>query len=291
MPWIIVSILVTVVLFVVLGKKGNTWKLNPKQYLCLLGLLIILAGCVVSVPTGHTGILVTFGHVENQTLEAGVHMKLPYQEVIVMDNRNQKASLTLSCFSKDIQEVEVKYSINYQINKENAQNIYKDIGADYYHVVMEPRIQNAVKTVTAKFTAETLIESRSVMAEEIQKILVDQLAVYNIQVLDTAVENMDFSDALTNAVEAKQVAAQNKLQAEIEQAQKTMEEEAEAARATIKAEASAAVAKIQAEADLEVTKIQADAAEYAGKKDAAKNEALAKSLTEQLIRYYEITTW
>lgn len=291
MNWVVFSIILTVVLFIALGYKDKVWHLRKRQVFAVLGLLFILGGCIVSVPTGHTGILTTFGHVEEQTLEAGVHFKLPYQEVICMDNRNQKQLLSMECFSKDIQEVQVAYSINYQINKENAQHIYKDIGSDYYSVVMEPRIQNAVKTVVAKYTAESLIENRSEMGEEIQRILEEQLRVYNIQVLDTAVENMDFSDAFTNAVEAKQVAAQNKLQAEIEQAQKTMEEEATAARATIKAEADAAVAKIQAQADLEVTQIQADAAEYAGKKDAAKNEALAKTLTEQLIRYYEITSW
>ena len=56
-------------------------------------------------------------------------------------------------------------------------------------------------------------------------------------------------------------------------------------------EAAAEVAKIQAEADLEVVKTQADAAEYAGQKDAAVNEALAKSLTDILIEYYTLQQW
>ncbi|MBR4906596.1 MAG: hypothetical protein IKZ44_07040, partial [Clostridia bacterium] len=106
-----------------------------------------------------------------------------------------------------------------------------------------------------------------------------------------AVEDIDFTDAFTNAVEAKQVAAQNKLTAETEQAQKTMEQEAAARRQVIDAEAAAEVAKIQAEADLEVTKIQADAAEYAGLKEAAKNKAISEWLTDQLLRYYYIQQW
>ena len=70
-----------------------------------------------------------------------------------------------------------------------------------------------------------------------------------------------------------------------------MEEEQAAERQKIQAEANAAVAKIEAEADAEVLKIQADAAEYAGQRDAAVNEALASSLTDILIKYYEIQQW
>ena len=67
----------------------------------------------------------------------------------------------------------------------------------------------------------------------------------------SAVENWangqfsDFTDAFTNAVEAKQVAAQNKLKAQTEQEQATMEEEARAKRAIITANAEAEQAWLQ----------------------------------------------
>ena len=70
-----------------------------------------------------------------------------------------------------------------------------------------------------------------------------------------------------------------------------MEQEASAERDEIAAKAAAEVAKIQAEADAEVMKIQADAAEYAGQRDAAINKALSDTLTEVLIKYYEIQRW
>ena len=61
--------------------------------------------------------------------------------------------------------------------------------------------------------------------------------------------------------------------------------------AVIQANAAAETSKIQAQAELEVTKIQSDASEYAGQKEAAANEAIAKSLTEFLIKYYYIQEW
>lgn len=251
---------------------------------------VVVASCT-SIPTGYTGIVTTFGRVENTTLDAGIHMIAPWQNVIKMDNRVQKETIEMSCFSSDIQEVEVVYTINYQIDKENAMNIYRTIGKSYYDTAILPNVSETVKTVVARYTAENLISSRAELALAIEDLLADALAKYNIQIASTAIEDMDFSDAFTSAVEAKQVAAQNKLQAEIEQEQKTMEQTATAERSVIEAEAAAEVAKIQAQADLEVTKIQADAAEYAGQKEAAKNKAISESLTDALIDYYYIQQW
>ena len=113
----------------------------------LIALIVLAANCFTTVPTGHTGIITTFGKVEDQTLEAGMHFKLPWQKVINMDNRNQKSTLNLICFSSDLQEVDVVYTVNYQIEKKNAQTIYKTIGTDYFNTVMTPRINEAVKQI------------------------------------------------------------------------------------------------------------------------------------------------
>jgi regulator of protease activity HflC (stomatin/prohibitin superfamily) len=293
MAFIILSLITALALFIILGISvaEKKWRIRPRQLLSLFGCLWLLFGMFAIVPTGHTGILTTFGRVEDTTLEAGLHFKLPVQEVVVMDNRTQKSVVDLSCFSSDIQEVSVRYSINYQIQKSDAQNIYKTIGENYYDVVMQPRIEVAVRSVMAKYTAETLIENRDTLSSQITDILLNELSVYNIDVVNTAIEDMDFSDVFTQAVEAKQVAQQEKLKAETEQEQKTMEEQAAADRQVIAAEANAEVAKIQAQADKEVLQIQADAAEYAGQKDAAVNKALSESLTDVLLEYYAIKQW
>ena len=270
--------------------------------LLVFSVLLALVSCVRTVPTGHTGIVTTFGKVEDITYEAGVHFCAPWQEVVNMDNRNQKSSVDLACFSSDIQEVSVTYTINYQISKTNAQTIYKEIGISYYDVIIAPRIQEAVKSEFAKYTAEELLNMRSKLSGDIRTLLTTQLENYNVVVIDASIEDLDFSDTFTDAVEAKQVAEQKSKQAKIEQDQKNMEAAAAAERAKIEAEAEAAVAKIAAEAELEVVKIQADAAEYAGQKDAAVigqvRDILAKDPENldnddlhTLMLYYYILQW
>ena len=268
----------------------------------VFGAVLMVVSCIRTVPTGHTGIVTTFGRVENYTYEAGINFSAPWMSVINMDNRNQKKTIDLKCFSSDIQEVAVTYSLNYQISKANAQDIYREIGSNYYETVINPRIQEAVRGVMAHYTAEELLEKRSTLSEEIKNILIEKLDSYNIEVLDTSLENLDFTDTFTDAVEAKQVAAQKKQQAEIEQEQALMEAEFAKKIAEEKAEAEASVAKIAAEAELEVVKLQADAAEYAGQKDAAiisqVRDALAKdpeNLTDEdiksLLVYYYVLQW
>jgi regulator of protease activity HflC (stomatin/prohibitin superfamily) len=242
------------------------------------------ADCITTVPTGHTGIVTTFGRVENKTFEAGVHAKAPWQQVVVMDNRIQKAGLEMLCFSSDMQEVMANYTVNYQIEKSNAQTIYKDIGQDYYNIVIEPRIQQAVKDGIKKYNAEELISNREILAEEIQNNLSDKLAAYNIALIDTSIENLDFSDKFTDAVEAKQVATQEKLTAQTQQERLTMEAEAQAQRATIEATAAAERQKIAAEAEAYSVTVKAEA-------EAEANAKVAASLTQELIDYTKAQLW
>ena len=296
-------LIVSAAVFFVKAKKNRfLTRTLPAVALALIAVLMITVSCIRTVPTGHTGIVTIFGRVENETYEAGVHFCAPWKSVVNMDNRNQKASIDLSCFSSDIQEVNVTYTLNYQISKSNAQMIYKDIGVSYYDTVITPRVQEAVKSELAKYTAEELLEKRAQLSQDIKSVLTQKLDSYNIVVVDASMENLDFSDAFTDAVEAKQVAEQKSKQAKIEQEQKNMEAEAAAKRAEIEAEAEAKVSVIAANAELDVVKIQADAAEYAGQKDAAvigqvrdifakDPEHLTQEDVHQLLLYYYIQKW
>ena len=117
------------------------------------------------------------------------------------------------------------------------------------------------------------------------------MSSYGINIVSLSIQDIDFTDEFTDAVERKQVAVQEKLTAETKQAQATMEQKAEAERAVIKAKAEAEQAKIAAEADLEVVKIQAEAALFAGEKEAEANRKIGDTLNENLIKYYYIKQW
>lgn len=250
----------------------------------LIAVLLIFGNVFTTVPTGHTGVVTTFGRVENYVLDEGVHFKLPWQSVIKMDNRAQKETLTLQAFSSDIQQVDVIVSVNFSVDRETSQNLYRNVGAYYYDTVMSPRIQESVKAIFAKFSAENLVAERANLSTQIAELLSPEMKDYGIEIINVSIENIDFTDVFTDAVEAKQVAEQSKLQAQIEQEQKVMEAQKEAERAAISANAEAEVKKIQADADAYAVKIAAEA-------EAEANSKIADSITGELIEYQEIRQW
>lgn len=259
-------------------------------------LVVVIGVCMfaspfVSVPAGHTGIVVTFGKVADYTLEPGLHLKNPISKVVLMDNRTQKSTVDMQAFSSDIQQMDLSCTINYTVDSSTAQNLYKIVGENYYNTVMAPRIQECTKAVFALYSAETLMGVRSSLSTQVMDLLAPEMKAYGITVSSVSIENVDFSDAFTDAVEAKQVAEQNKLRTETEQATQVSIANAEAERRIIAANAEAEERAILAQADAEVAKIQADAAKYAGQKEAEMNEKIASSLTDDLLTYFKYERW
>ncbi|MBQ8159341.1 MAG: prohibitin family protein [Clostridia bacterium] len=262
---------------------------SKKKFTTIAGVILVLVlvlsfTCFTTVPTGYTGILTTFGKVEDHTLDAGINFKTPFQNVILMDNREQKTSFTTQAFSSDIQQVDIVGSVNYAINKENAMNLYKVVGKEYFQTLIAPRLLENTKAVFSQYTAENLVSAREQLSVTIRGKLSDEMEKYGIRIISLSLENIDFTDSFTDAVEAKQVAAQRKLQAEIEQEQATMVTRQEAERQKIQAEAEAAVKKVDADAAAYAVKVQAEA-------QAEANRQISESLTDQLISWEEINAW
>ena len=257
----------------------------------MLSVIFFVMSTVAVVPTGYTGIKTTFGKVEDDTISSGINFILPWQSIVKMDNRTQKVQLDTQAFSSDIQQVDIKLSVNYNIDQKTAQVLYKTVGTNYYENIMYPRIQENTKAIFSQYTAESLVEKRNELSTRVAAITAEDMKQYGITIVSISIENIDFTDAFTDAVEAKQVAAQKKLTAETEQAQKTMEEEAAAKRAIIAERAKAEQAVIAANADLEVVQIQAEASLYAGQREAEMNQRISEALTDKLINYYWIKQW
>lgn len=259
-----------------------------KKALPIIGIvaciIIIIVSCVSYVPTGYTGIVTTFGKVHDEVLDAGLNFHAPWDNVIKMDNREQRITFNLEAFSKDIQQVDVQGSINYNIDKSTAMNLYKDVGTNYSEILIGPRINEDVKIIIARYTAENLIENRQKAADAIYELIKEELAPKGINVISFAIENIDFTDAFESAVEAKQVATQEKQKAQTQQEQQTMEATQAAERQRIAAQAEADVKKIDADADAYATKIKAEA-------EAEANDKINKSLTDQLISYNQMLRW
>ncbi|MCL1855703.1 MAG: SPFH domain-containing protein, partial [Clostridia bacterium] len=158
------------------------------------------------------------------------------------------------------------------------------VGISYYETVMLPRVMENVKATFSKYTAENLVAARQTLSKQILDLLAPEMKLYGIEVLSIAIENIDFTNAFTDAVEAKQVAEQTKLKTQIQQDEQLLIEKTTAERAQIAAEADAKVAKINADAKAYSVRVQAEA-------EAEANQKLAQSVTAQLIEYVQANRW
>ena len=282
-----------------LKKKEKKEKKNPmrpsvKIILVILALALLFGfidfitpngmGFLSRVKNGNVAVVTEFGKSKDEVLEAGFHFKSFTETLNPMSIQTQKTSAKLSAFSSDIQQVETIITLNYNIDKKNAVTLFREVGKDYESSLMMPRIQENTKIVFAHYTAENLVQSRDELSIAILELMREDLASYGINVSAVAIEDIDFTDAFTNAVEAKQVASQEKLTAQTQQERLTMEAKAEAERAVIEAEAKAERDKIEADAEAYAIKTKADA-------EAEANAKIAKSLTSELIEYITAQNW
>lgn len=252
-------------------------KITKFVVLGIVALLVVIlaADSFATVPVGSTGILLTFGKVEDgKALSEGLHIKLPLvQRIVSMDNRVKKLELNTEAFSKDIQTVSATLAVNYRLQAEKSFAIYKTHGTQYEQNIIVPATHEVLKSVCAQYTAEELISKRAESSDMMRDELDAKLSGMGITVTDFNIIDFDFSDEFINAVEAKQVAEQVKkkaatenetaiAQAEREKQVSIKQSEAEAERVRIEAEAQAQSTLIAAQAQADAVKLAADAEAY-----------------------------
>ena len=203
---------------------------------CAVLLVGVALTCFTVVPAGHTGVVLTFGAVEENVFDEGLHFKVPLvQTVVQMNNRTQKIEADGTSSSKDLQIISYVVAVNFHVNDDSSATLYQNVGKDYGSVIIVPAIQESIKAVTAQFTAEELITKRQTVGDQIKDALTEKISQYGIVVEIFNIVDFDFSEEFNAAVEAKQTAQQNALKAEqdlarieVEAQQKITQAQAEA---------------------------------------------------------------
>ena len=226
--------------------------------------VILLGDSFATVPVGSTGILLTFGKVEDgKALSEGLHIKLPLvQRIVSMDNRVKKLELNTEAFSKDIQTVSATLAVNYRLQAEKSFAIYKTHGTQYEQNIIVPAAHEVLKSVCAQYTAEELISKRAESSDMMRDELDAKLSGMGISVTDFNIIDFDFSDEFISAVESKQVAEQLKKKAATENETAIAQAEREKQVAIKQSEAQAESVRIAAQAEADAVKLAADAEAY-----------------------------
>jgi regulator of protease activity HflC (stomatin/prohibitin superfamily) len=177
--------------------------------------LIIVFGAVGTIGAGERGVLLQFGAVQDKIFNEGLYVKIPFvNKVVKMDVKMQKDEIPASAASKDLQVVTSVIALNYHLAPESVNKVWQELGKDYNIRVIAPSIQESVKAITAKFTAEELITKREIVKEQIKDNLTGRLSDRFIVVDEFNIIAFEFSNAFNEAIEAKVTAEQLKLKAD-----------------------------------------------------------------------------
>lgn len=185
-------------------------------------MLFVLAMAIIfwplaKVDAGHRGVVSLFGNVQEAPLEPGLHIINPFAHIIAIDVRQYPLKVAGEVGTKDLQSVHGAVTVNYHVSPGSAAKLYKSFGAEYWNVIIEPAVQDRLKSVTPHFNAEELVTKRSVVSAQVRDSVREAILARSAGMLvvdDVVVTDFGFATSFKQAIEAKQVADQNALKAE-----------------------------------------------------------------------------
>jgi regulator of protease activity HflC (stomatin/prohibitin superfamily) len=197
--------------------KKNQALNSAGKLTALLVLITIFCTPFVIIDAGERGVLMKFGAVQEQILGEGIHLVIPIVNTVKkLSIRIQKQEIPTEASSKDLQDVFTDVALNWHIIPEKSPALFQQIGVekDVVELIINPAVEEVLKAVIAKYTAEEVITKRAEVKNGVDEALTTRLSNYHIAVDDISLVNVYFSARFGEAVEAKQIAEQEAKRAE-----------------------------------------------------------------------------
>jgi len=314
---IIVGILVVAFLGAILSRSGKkvtarTTILSGIITAVIIFLVLAIINSYTVVQAGSVAVVKRFGQVVT-VFEPGLNWKLPFidqtvvyrtQEIVYETSDNPESSnadytdYQVDTATSDGQQITARYTVRFRIKPQEAANIVNNLGTEP-EVVEKVVKQNSrvwVRTLLRNYTASQLYSGDIRAAQEsIAEQLRKDFEKEGLELVFFGLRQIGFTDAYKQAVENKQIEAENIItrknqaeQAKYEKERLITQAEAEAERQRLerigvaKGEAESIKLRAQAEAEATLTKAKAQ---------AEANDLISKSLTPELIDWKAVLQW
>ena len=206
----------------------------------LAGILLftLSLGSCGTVNYGERGVLLRFGAVTGNVKNEGLYFKIPFiDRVEILDIKTKKSEVDADASTKDLQMVTSKVALNYHINPTGIDQFFQKFGNNFESNVLDPGVQEILKAVTARYTAEEVITKREQVREDTNTLLRERFLPQGMVIDGLNIVNFHFSKVFNDAIEAKVTAEQNALAAKnkLEQVKFEAQQMVEAANGKAKA--------------------------------------------------------
>jgi len=303
----------------VVTVTARSEKANYRRGLTL-GLVAVLLVFLVSgildsftqVQFGTVAVVTQFGRVTG-VFKPGLNWKLPFvqdtisyrtQEIVYEASERPDLSAAdyrdyeVDTATSDGQHILARYTIRFAINPDQAVNIAEHLGTEdrvvekVVKAVSRVHVRNILKSHKASELYSGDVEAAQV---EIEERLRAEFEPNGLTLSFFGLRSIQFNAEYTQAVEQKQIEAENIItkenlakQAEFEKARVITEAEATAEKEKLerigRAEGDAGAIALKAQAEANAIRLVADA-------QAAANDLIAASLTEDMIRWQAVQGW
>jgi regulator of protease activity HflC (stomatin/prohibitin superfamily) len=210
--------------------------------------ITILGGSWYTVDSGERGVILRNGAVTG-TAEPGLGFKMPLIDSVRRISVQSQARTyeNMLAYSKDQQTAGLSLSVNYRLPADQVETIYTNYGGEEGVLtrLLDRQVYEETKNVFGKFNAATSITERERLAAEVQ-MAIQKAVIGPIIVESVQIENIDFSNAYENSIEARMLA-----EVEVQKVRQNAERE--------KVQAEIAVIQAQAQADSKLAQAKADA--------------------------------
>ena len=208
-------------------SSNATPQLNLLPWLLvILAALVVVPRCLLIVQPGYEAVI--FNRLVGTEMSArseGIHLLIPVlQFPVLYDVRTQTYNMTsqteerttriadsLTALTADGQRVDLDITVRYRINPEGVARLHQSVGPSYLSKIIRPASQAVVRNVIAKFSAIGVYsEQRAEIQDQIQADLGDIMAQEGLVLQSLLLRNVEFSREFQSAIEAKQIAEQEK---------------------------------------------------------------------------------
>ena len=240
----------------------------------VLAFAFIGGSCIYTQDTGEVCVIRNLGgSLAGSTSEAGFHTKMPWQDVVTYDVRNNLINFygdtdykvdggsyegkQVSINDKSGASANVDIQVNYSLKADAALNLYSEYGTQESFV--EKYISNDVRAVTrevsGKFDTVTMLTDRSQFTKAVQDTLSKKWKKIGLTVEQVSVQDVRYPKSITDSYSQAQAAE---------------------------------VAKQKAQNEQETAKVQAETKKIEAQGEADANAVLAQSLNEQVLQQHYI---
>lgn len=218
---------------------------------------------------GNTSIVKSFGKADRE-VEPGFHFKVPFTDSVVnLDIRERKSGGGMQISTSEQMPVDAIITANWSIKKGAGLGLFKDYGSleQFEDKVLEPKLLEAAKQGTAKFTAEEQMTKRDLVTRAIYDAFIAKVSYLPIDVSAVQIEELVFNKDYLASIANKQTQKNNA------EAEKFVLE-----KQNLQARQKENTAQAEANATIMVAKAEAESIELKGRAEALAIEAKAKAL-------------